>query len=217
LDFGHQQGGFVLGPGVLLIFQHLQLLRTVASWGPFLASIDNSARSRIRMHNVIRSFYFCPTSLEWLNQQVESTPVPAGYTPPPELHDQNVLGPFRQSIISWNLSQCKQRWLYPDTCINMGGFFARGALEVASSQNDKLVYYSDGVAWFEYYDVYIPCLKIISDGCVRKKGYVACFNDQMRWVIWQEKMMECKWQLAVGEDQPRQPTAGLQESWSAAG
>eukprot|EP00775_Hariotina_reticulata_P002472 gene2472-2775_t len=125
-------------PGVLLTFQHLQLLRTVAAWGPFLASIDHSARSRVRMHNAVRSYPFCPASLEWLNQQV------------------------------------------------------------ASAQNDKLVYYSDGVAWFEYYDVYLPCLRTINAACVKKKGYGACFNQQMRWIIWQEQMLESKWEIAAG-------------------
>eukprot|EP00775_Hariotina_reticulata_P012021 gene12021-12166_t len=193
-----QRGVLLVAPGVLLVLRNLHILGTVIAWEPGLGCIVHSARSRVQLINVVRANPFCPPSVQWLRQGLESTPVPANYSPPRELYNPQVWGPFVNRMLVWNSTECQQKWLYPQTCQAQGGYTPGLAYTMAGVSDNRLAFdYGDSMGLYEYFNVSFPCTGWVDAECVKQRGYPACFNNQNGNLIWRRNFLEEHWQLVI--------------------
>lgn len=107
---------------------------------------------------------------------------------------------FRNSMRVWNRSECQQHWLFPDTCQSEGGYTPALAYEMPGRPDNRLAFdYSDTMGVYEYFNVSFPCAGWIDPGCVQRKGYPACFNEAIAWLMWRDRIAHSTWQIALGE------------------
>lgn len=200
LDVSFERGLLFVGPGVLLVLQNLVLLGSAVQWDPGLAFIHHAPAARVRLQNVVRSNPMCPQSMEWLRLGLQSTPLPPHYTPPAHLYNPVTQGPFANEMNVWNRTECQQRWLFPETCAEAGGFTRQMAYEMPGRPDNRLAFdYSVTMGIYEYFNVSFPCGGYINQKCVERKGYPACFNKRMVWILRRYKLEQNIGQIGLGE------------------
>jgi hypothetical protein len=201
LDFAHQPEVVILGPDVVLVLQNLQLENAAVIWGPNLCFIEHSARSRIRLVNVVWPNPLCPPSLKWLHEQIlVHTPIPANYEPPPELIHSILPGPFKVVVIPWSRQECEEQWWSPSTCQAENTFVRQSVVEVPSTQDNRLNfnYNESTMALYEYFNMSVPCTGWVDVGCMESKGYLTCHNELMGNIMWKNQLRDRKWHICAG-------------------